>query len=299
MRIDPSYNSNLVVSLGSLSASQQKIAQQMATGLRLTSLADDPLAAGQNETLTSAINQMDSFVKTVSNVSNRMQAADTALSSTVTALTNALSLATAGANSTLTPTQLKSIAEELTSIRDSVLSLANSSYQGNYLFAGTATASQPFTLDDSTSPATVTYSGDVASQTVTTTTGQQLATSVPGSKLFGTGTANDVFSALNTLIADFDTGVASPTAAADLSTLHDSLSNLSQQRIILDSSMARLSAAGTYASTQETDLQVAQGTLVSSDTASLATQLSAVTTQRSALLSTIAIVEKGSLFDYL
>ncbi|ADV82646.1 flagellar hook-associated protein FlgL [Terriglobus saanensis] len=299
MRIDPTYTNSLVASLNSLSASQQKISQEMSTGLRLTSLGDDPLAAGQNETLTSAISQMDSFVKTVSNVSNRMQAADTALSSTVTALDNALSLATAGANSTLTSTQLKSLAESLTSIRDSVLSLANSSYQGNFLFAGTAISSQPFTLDDSTTPATVTYSGDDATQTVTSTTGQQLATSVPGSQLFGTGTANDVFAALNTLIADYQTGVAPTSATADLATLHDSLTNLSQQRSILDSSMSRLSAAGTYATNQETNLQVAQSTLISSNTASLATQLSAVTTQQSALRSTIAIVEKGSLFDYL
>lgn len=299
MRIDPTYTNSLVASLNSLSASQQKISQEMSTGLRLTSLGDDPLAAGQNETLTSAISQMDSFVKTVSNVSNRLQAADTALSSTVTALDNALSLATAGANSTLTSTQLKSLAESLTSIRDSVLSLANSSYQGNFLFAGTAISSQPFTLDDSTTPATVTYSGDDATQTVTSTTGQQLATSVPGSQLFGTGTANDVFAALNTLIADYQTGVAPTSATADLATLHDSLTNLSQQRSILDSSMSRLSAAGTYATNQETNLQVAQSTLISSNTASLATQLSAVTTQQSALRSTIAIVEKGSLFDYL
>jgi|SRR6187402_391859 len=299
MRIDPTFTNNLVASLGSLSAAQQKITQELASGLRLTSLGDDPLAAGQNESLSSSISQMDSFVKTVSNVSNRMQAADTALSSTVTALNNALSLATQGANSTLTSTQLKSLAASLTSIRDSVLSLANSSYQGNYLFAGTSTASQPFTLDDSTTPATVTYSGDSATLAVTSTTGQQLQTSVPGSQLFGTGTPNDVFSALNTLIADYQTGVVPSTAAADLATLHDSLTNLSQQRSVLDSSLSRLTAAGTYAKDQQTDLQVAQSNLISADPASLATQLSAVTTQRSALLSTIAIVEKGSLFDYL
>ena len=299
MRIDPTFTNNLVASLSSLSAQQQKITQELASGLRLSSLGDDPLASGQNEALSSSISQMDSFVGTVSNVSNRMQAADTALSSTVTALNNALSLATQGANSTLTSTQLKSLATSLTSIRDSVLSLANSSYQGNYLFAGTSTSSQPFTLDDSTTPATVTYSGDSATLSVTSTTGQHLQTSVPGSQLFGTGTANDVFSALNTLIADYQTGVVPPTAAADLATLHDSLTNLSQQRSVLDSSLSRLTAAGTYAQGQQTDLQVAQSNLVSADPASLATQLSAVTTQRSALLSTIAIVEKGSLFDYL
>ena len=299
MRIDPAYTQNLVASLSGLTASQAKISQEISSGVRLTTLADDPAASGENLNLLSAIASADTFVRSVSTVSNRLQAADTALSSTVTALTNAISLAVQGNNGTQTPTNLKAIAQQLASARDTVLSMANSSYQGSYLFAGSAVGTQPFTLTSSTSPASITYSGDGITQSVTGINGQQLPTSVAGSQLFGTGSSADVFQALNQLIADFSSGTAAPSSSADLVTLHDSLSNLSQQRSILNASQVRLSAAGDYAASQETNLQAARSTLISADTASLATQLSAVTAERTALYSTIAIDKKGNLFDYL
>jgi flagellar hook-associated protein 3 FlgL len=299
MRIDPHYVNNLVSSLNDIGASQQKITQQMSSGSRLTSLADDPLAAGQNSSLSSAIDQADIFIKTASTVSSRMQAADSALGSVVTNLTSAISTAVQGSNGTLNPADVQAVAQKLSSIRDTLLSLANSSYQGAYLFGGSSGATQPFTLNSSTTPAAVTYAGDAQTSSLTSTTGQVLQTSIAGSAVFGTGTSSDVFASLNNLIADFASGTPSASVTQDIGALRDSLSNVTQQRSILDSSMTRLDAASTYASTQETDLSVAQTKLISADTASLATQLAADTTQRSALLSTIAIVQKGSLFDYL
>ncbi|HYK34540.1 hypothetical protein [Alloacidobacterium sp.] len=51
-------------------------------------------------------------------------------------MTQALSLATEGNNGTLNASDLKSIATQISGIRDEVLSLANTTYMNRYIFAG-------------------------------------------------------------------------------------------------------------------------------------------------------------------
>jgi flagellar hook-associated protein 3 FlgL len=53
MRVDPSYVSNLVSALNQTQAGAQQLTSQLSSGMRITSLSDDPLASGQNVLLLS------------------------------------------------------------------------------------------------------------------------------------------------------------------------------------------------------------------------------------------------------
>ena len=110
-----------------------------------------------------------------------------------------------------------------------------------------------------------------------------------------------MFGSLNAIIAELSSNSTTDTTDAStlVGNLNDALTNVTSQRAVLDTAQSRLSTESNYVTTLKTNLSAQQSTLLSADTASLATQLSAVTTQRSALLSTIGIVDKGSLFDYL
>jgi len=183
-------------------------------------------------------------------------------------------------------------------VRDQVVALANSSYQGSYIFAGSQGKTQPFTVDSSTTPATVTYSGDAQVGSVTTENGQTIQTGLAGSAVFQAPGA-DVMAALNNLVADFANGTAGPTSATDIGVLQTALGNVSEQRAVLDSSLSRLTSASTYAQTDAVNRTAAVGTLVAADTATVATQLSAAETQNQALMAVIATVEKQSLFSVI
>jgi len=296
MRVDPQYIGGLVQSLDNSTLTEQQLSSQLSSGLRVTSLSDDPVAAGQASLLGSAISQDDTFVQTAATTQSLMQVSDSALGSVVTQLTSALSLAVEGSNGTENATDLQANAQQLTGIRDEILSLANTSYDGTYVFAGSKGNTAPYTLDTSTSPATDTYTGDTNVGSVTTPSGQQIQTGLAGSAIFSAAGA-DVFQALNNIIADFSSGTASSSATADTAALKTALSNVSQQRSTLDSGISRLQSASTYAQTDATQKTATQGSLVSVDTATVATQLSAVETQRTALMSVMATLEKGSLFD--
>jgi flagellar hook-associated protein 3 FlgL len=213
-------------------------------------------------------------------------------------VTSAISTAVSGNDGTLNASDIASIAQELSGIRDQVLSLANTSYQGQYLFGGSQGSTPPFTLDTSTNPATVTYSGDNNVQSVESPNGQKIQVNLPGSAVFGSA-GSGVLGALNQLISDFSSGATSATITADTSSLTTALGQLSSQRSTLDSSLSRLQSTSTYVQTEESQLKVAQSSLVSADPAAVASQLSTAETQHQALLSVINALGSSDLFSLM
>jgi flagellar hook-associated protein 3 FlgL len=300
MRVDPQYVSNLVGSLDSVTANEQTLSNELSSGSSVTSLSNNPGAAADNVVLSAQIAQDDTFTQTAGTTEGRLQVADTALGSVVTQLTSAISLATEANNGTLNSSNLVGISNQLSGIRAEVLSLANTSYLGSYLFAGSQGATTPFTLDSSTSPAVTTYNGDTKTTSLETPNGQSIQLNVPGGQIFTSGvTATDVFATLNALVSDFSTGTPSATALADTVSLSTALSHVSDQRVILDNSITALKGASTYTQNEGAQLVAAQTTLLQADIARVSTQLSAAETQQTALYDVIATLEKGSLFDYV
>jgi flagellar hook-associated protein 3 FlgL len=298
MRVNPDYVTNIVGSLNQVTASEQTLTEELSTGVTVNSLSDNPAAAGEDVLLTAQINADDTFSQTASSTESMLQVGDAALGNVVSQLTAAISLATQANNGTLNSGNEQSIAAQLTGIRDEVMSLANSSYMGQYIFAGSQGGAVPFSIDTTTSPATVTYSGDSDVSYVQTPSGQSIQTNVPGSQIFTAGP--NVLGTLNSLIADFSSGTPSATSVADLDNLNTALDYVGQQRVILDDSITRLTAAGSYNSGESTQLLSAQDSLLQADTAQVASQLSSAETQQAALTQVIAAIDgQGTLFNEL
>ncbi len=303
MRVDPLFVPNLVGSLDSVSATEQTLSEELSSGSRVTSLSDDPGAAADNVVLTAQIAQDDTFTQTAATTESRLQVGDSALGSVISQLNSAITLATEANNGTLSASDVTGISNQLAGIRNEVLSLANTTYLGTYLFAGSQGATAPFTLNAPALPgaaATVTYNGDANTTSLETPNGQPIQLNVPGNQIFSTGVAGtDVFQTLNNLIADFATGVPSATAVTDTESLTTALSNVSEQRVTLDGSITALQGAAAYTQSESAELLSAQTTLLQADYGQVSTQLSAAETQQTALYDVIATLEKGSLFDYV
>ena len=298
MRVNPDYVSNIVASLDQVSASKQTLTEELSTGVTVNSLSDNPTAAGENVLLSSQLGVDDTFSQTASSAESLLQVGDSALGNVITQLTSAISLATEANNGTLNSSNEQSIATQLTGIRDEVVSLANSSYMGQYIFAGSRGNAAPFSIDTTTTPAAATYNGDADVSYVQTPTGQKIQTNVPGDQIFTAGP--NVLGTLNSLIADFSSGNPSASSVSDLTNLNTALNYVSQQRVILDDSITRFTAAGNYNTSESTQLQSAQDSLIQTDTAQVATQLSSAETQQAALTQVIAAIDQqGTLFSVL
>lgn len=299
MRVDPSYVTNLVGALDQSQVRQQQLSAELSSGVRVNSLSDDPIAAGQNVLLLNQMQQDDSFTQSASLVTGQLQVADSALGQVVSQLTQAISLATSANNGTMNASDKQSISSQISGIRAEVLTLANSSYQGQYIFAGGQTSSAPFTLDSSTSPATVAYSGDNGVNYLLSPNGQQIQLNVPGDQIFSASGSNNVLAALNNLVADFSSGGNAAQGVADTQNLSSALNYVSQQRVTIDNSITQVSSASNAVQSQQTQLTAAQSDLMQADVAQVATQLSLTQTQQTALESVISQLASGSLFDKL
>ena len=241
MRVDPLYITNLVGSLDQTQLTEQKLTEELSSGVRFHSLSDDPISSGQNVLLLNQIQQDDSFTQSSSLVTGQMQVADSALGSVVSQLTQALSLAISANNGTMNGNNLKSIASQLTGILNEVEALANTSYQGQYVFAGGQTGTVPFSTSNATSPAVTSYSGDGNINYLHTPNGQKIQLNVPGDQIFDGAGANSVFKTLNNLIADYASGTINMAqATADTEALNTALNYVSQQRVTIDNSITQL-----------------------------------------------------------
>ena len=299
MRVDPFYISNLAGALDQTQATEQQLTSELSSGVRVTSLGQDPVASSQNVLLLNQMQQDDSFTQSSSLVQGQLQVADSALGSVVSQLTQAISLATAANNGTLNATQLQAISSQLGGIRDEVVSLANSSYQGQYIFAGSLTSAAPFATSSSTTPATTTYSGDQNINYLQTPNGQTIQLNIPGDQVFSASGSNNVLQALNNLIADYSSGTRSATSVQDTQTLNTALNYVSQVRVTLDDSITQLTAASDAVTSEQTQLTAAQSTLMQADLPHISTQLSLAESQQTALENVIGQLGSGSLFDKL
>jgi len=300
MRVDPLYITNLVGSLDQTQLTEQKLTEELSSGVRFHSLSDDPISSGQNVLLLNQIQQDDSFTQSSSLVTGQMQVADSALGSVVSQLTQALSLAISANNGTMNGNNLKSIASQLTGILNEVEALANTSYEGQYVFAGGQTGTVPFSTSNATSPAVTSYSGDGNINYLHTPNGQKIQLNVPGDQIFDGAGAKSVFKTLNNLIADYASGTINMAqATADTEALNTALNYVSQQRVTIDNSITQLDAAAEAVTNGKTQLMVAQTNLMQADIADVATRLSLTKTQQTALESVISQLGSGSLFDRL
>jgi flagellar hook-associated protein 3 FlgL len=296
MNVNPNYIQQLTAALSRNTAQEQVLSGQISSGVRLTGLGDDPVAAAQNVQFSAQIAVDSTFTQTAATTTARMQVADSTLGSVVDQINQAISVATAGNNGTNNANDRASVAAELTSIRDEILGLANTTYSGKYLFSGSQNSTPPFQLDTSTTPASVIYAGDNIVNTLNTPGGQSIATNLPGQQIF-TSASGDLLGTLNSLIQGFSTGDTATTTALT-SQLTAALSQVSTQRASLDGSINRFQSASSYASQEQTQLVANQTNLLQADLPTVATQLSANTTQQSALESVIvAIEQQGTLFD--
>jgi flagellar hook-associated protein 3 FlgL len=300
MRVDPYYVTNLVSALDQTQSNEQQLTAELSSGVRISSLSQDPVSSGQNVLLLNQMQQDDSFTQSSSLVTGQLQVADSALGSVVSQLTQAISLATSANNGTMNSSDVKSISNQISGILDEVQSLANTSYQGQYIFAGGQTSTNPFTTSTALSPAVTTYNGDENVNYLQTPNGQKIQLNVPGDQIFtGRGT-NSVFAALNSLVADYSSGtVNTAQAVSDTEALNTAMNYVSQQRVTVDNSITQLSAASEAVTNGKTELTTAQTNLMQADVAQVSTQLSLSETQQTALEDVISQLGSGSLFDKL
>jgi flagellar hook-associated protein 3 FlgL len=296
MRVDPNMVPNMLAAIQQSEVSLQTALQQVSTGKSVSVPSDNPSASAQMVQNTIETADVDQYTQNVSGVLSQVQTADSALSSVVSSLTQAISLGTEGANGTNNTSDQQAIATQVQGILTSVVSQANLSYQGAYVFGGTASTQTPYTAD-STSPSGYTYNGNSDTNSVQVGDTLNIQVNLPGSQIFSNSSAN-VLGSLTTLVSALQSGDTSAisTATAAVST---ALSYVSQQRVFYGNAESQMNSQDTYLQQVTVNLASQENSLIGVDEAKAATNLSQAETDNSAALAAAAKVMPNSLLNYL
>ncbi len=193
--------------------------------------------------------QNDTFQQNINDLQSRMQTADSALSSVVTTLNQAVSLGVEAANGTVSVADQQAIAQQLSGIQQQLVSIANTSVSGTYLFAGTLVETVPFTLSAAPGGG-VTYNGNSGVTPVEISNGQTVNTNVPGDQLF-LNSAGSVFGAINQLIQAVNTNTGIQNAVTSLG---QAATQFNTERLTYDTSLSQLQSTGNFLSSQQVQL---------------------------------------------
>ncbi len=296
MRVVPSeLYTSLIADLQTDRQNENQAVLEASTGQSVNTLSDNPIAAGQLVLSRAQMADVDQFSYSVSTVQSSLNTADSALNSVVSSLTQAISVGTEAAGGTLSTSELQALGNQVDQIQQQVIGLANTTYQGNYVFAGTAVQKQPYS-------ATGVYVGNTTVNSVDVGEGQTVSLGLPGSTIFGApavaGQPDLTFQYLGNLSTDISAGNQS-AIANDITNLQSALNNVIDQRSNYGETLQQLDSESTNLSQEKLTLQTNQTNLIGADEAQVATNLSQAETTLQAAIAAASQVSQDSLLNYL
>src|ERR1700735_658014 len=255
-RVNPNILPDLLAGINQAQQSLNQADLELASGRSINEPSDNPAGTAALVLNHDAQSQVDTFQLNISDLQSTMQVADSALNSAVTVVNQAISLGVQAGNSDLSNQDRQAIAQQLTGIQQQLVQIANTTSGGIYLFSGTLTNTQPFTLDPA-SPNGVDYNGNSSVTTGDVANGQSVQTNVPGNQLFLNPSGN-LLGSINQLI----TAVTTNTGIAEASTaLGTASSEFITQRLAYGTTLNELQSTNTFLSSQTLQLQTQENNI--------------------------------------
>ncbi|WP_028455728.1 flagellar hook-associated protein FlgL [Chitinilyticum litopenaei] len=163
-------------------ADQAKLQNQLSTGRRVLSPADDPIASARALEITQAQSLNGQYSVNSDSADSALRMTEESLQQVTTLIQNVQQLAVNAGNPTLTAVEKKMLDSELQGRYQELMALANSTDgTGLYLFSGFAGSTKPFT---ETSFGNVTYNGDDGQRLVQISASRNIPVSESGNDVF-------------------------------------------------------------------------------------------------------------------
>jgi len=288
--------------LSDLQSNQSKLQQQIATGRRILSPSDDPIASARALEVSHEKNVNNSFADTRKVAQLKLNTLEANLTSVTNLLVATQSSLVAAGNGALSNAERKIIGTELQGSLEALIGLANTKdAAGNFIYSGFKSDTAAFTA----TPTGATYNGDAQQQLLQVDPQRQMSVNVTGDSLFLNG--SNVFSTLKDIVTLLNTPITDATTQANftsgLSTaigkLQGSVDNVLNVRTAIGTKLNELDAldvAGT-----DRDLQYSQSLsdLQDLDYTAALTDLAKQQTIIEAAQKSFVTTTSLSLFDYM
>jgi len=202
------FRTNALDSMEALQAEISKTQEQLSTGKSIQTAADNPTGMAQVNQFNMELSASQQFVTNGNLASGNLNLENQALTDATNLLQSARDLALEANNASLSATQRQDIATQLNQQLQQLMDISNrTDGNGNYLFGGYASSTQPFTQNGGS----VSYGGADQVSQVQISENQRISTGDTGSSVFmnlpaGNGTFTTAAGAANTGTASIGPG---------------------------------------------------------------------------------------------
>jgi len=303
-RITPAMTTaQVLANINTLQDQMDTTEQQLSTGLTINQPSDNPYGASLALQLNSSLSSLSNYSNSVADGTAWSTAATSSLTSIQSMVQRVQELVTGAANGTQSAADLQDTGAEVTQLTAAIKQEANTQYNGQYVFSGSATTTAPYSA--ATGDA---YQGNTSAVTREVGPGSTVPVNVDLSSLLGSGSSGPggsdgkLLDTLNTISADLSSGSA--TAVADLS--NNQLSNLTGSLNTLEGLQATAGTTQdrlTLASTRITGLQNTDTAALSNDEdANIASTYTTYSNEQAAFTAALkagASIVQSSLMDFL
>ena len=208
------FQTNALNQLEALETALSKTQMQLSSGKRIQTAADDPTGMAQVNQLNMELSASQQYVSNGNLATANLNLETQALTDATNLLQSARDLAVEANNASLSTTQRQDIATQLNQQLQQLVAIGNrTDSNGNYLFGGYSSSSQPFAQSGNS----VSYSGSEQVSQVQISENQRISAGDTGSSVFmnlpaGNGTFTTAAGAANTGGASISPGtVTSPS----------------------------------------------------------------------------------------
>jgi flagellar hook-associated protein 3 FlgL len=289
-------NDAFVANLNQLENQISTTTQQISSGVDVNEASDNPAAVGQILSVQGEIDRITQVQTNLNTANTVASTADSALQTANSVINQLDTLAAQGASTTTTATTDTSLAQQVQSLEQQLVSIANTSVNGNYIFGGDNPGIQPYSFDG-TNPPVAAVANPTNTGVITDAQGNSIVP-IPTAQSIFDSSSGSVFQAVDSLRVALqnDNPAGVNTAAAALNTAATQL-NLGAETV--GASENWISSASTSASQMVTSLQAQLSGLRDTDITSASTQLTLDQTAYEAAIAAQANLPTKTLFSYL
>lgn len=281
-----------------------RVSNQLGTGRRIISPADDPAASAAIVGLNEDLQRLERFQTNADRAESRLGLTETTLDSGISALQRLRELTITGLNGSQSAQSRADIAAEGRQLLDQMLALANTrDANGEYIFGGFQSQSEPF----SQTAGVVSYTGDQGQRFIAVSENRQIAVTDSGSDIFMAAPA-DSNESVFTVMSDFVTAMENnqpqdldspPRTAHILDDIDAVIDNMSAARSSIGARQRALDLQRNQNADAILRMEQTRSGLQDLDYAEAATNLNRHTAALEAAQLSFSRIQNLSLFNFL
>ena len=272
---------------------------QISSGSRMNQVSDDPDQVSELLQARAAFSASQQILTNLGGIKAEVDTGETTMETAVQLFDQVQTLAAEGATGTQTAATRSNIAQQLQGIEQQFVGLADTNFEGRYIFSGDSDQTEPYTYDVTQPDPVSAYLGAPSTREALNPNGTTFPIALTAQQIFDSADpTTNVFGAINGLVTALQNNdqTAVQTSTNGLATVAQYMNN---QLAFYGTTQDTVASATEYANTQQTALASEISSLSGTDVASTILNMTQVQTDEQAALASYAQLSHKTLFDFI